>query len=576
MCICDGFFATFALVKRLMFILLFLLLVLASCHDAQYEARQMVRCAERLFDTDPDSTVALIDSVLRMPVYFNEKHRMEMALLQGEALFGDHGQEIPPLMDDEFFDDKPFLTISPELERATDYYARKKQYAKAAHAALYSGYVQQHYGEKQIAMESFKDAERYSRLAVDSLTMARAQCLMGKMLYDDNTNDEALSMFKSANCGFGDHFVEKALVQNMIAVCYLLRGDFDNADFCLQQSMLHIEQSSLDKVRRKVLNSFAVLYRVQGKYNLAIAFLRQIGNEPNLTETEKTLLCLNLGKTYLAYGEIDSATVYFRQLGDNLPIVKVKDESKVSAYGALSQFAKSIGYDSLALQYREIHEKLLYEMMRQRQEQNIYRIQQQYDYENLQNVLNRKIILRHRIILIISLLLLVAAVIIFVLQLRHKRMQEAEAEMKRQIDNLKSDLKQSVKTSYLEQELSSHLRLIISAYRKRKKGYDPNNEWSSIVYKLMNGKESAFDAVLAELEKVYPNIYAILRQKYPELNETETKVCLLSCSDLSNTEMAEIMEMSKYTIDKNRSKLRDKLNLKPEKMKEQLHQVLSS
>jgi hypothetical protein len=40
--------------------------------------------------------------------------------------------------------------------------------------------------------------------------------------------------------------------------------------------------------------------------------------------------------------------------------------------------------------------------------------------------------------------------------------------------------------------------------------------------------------------------------------------------------MAEILEMSKYTIDKNRSKLRDKLNLKPEKMKEQLHQVLSN
>ena len=67
----------------------------------------------------------------------------------------------------------------------------------------------------------------------------------------------------------------------------------------------------------------------------------------------------------------------------------------------------------------------------------------------------------------------------------------------------------------------------------------------------MNGKENVFDAVLVEMEKVYPNIYTVLRQKYPKLNETETKVCLLSCSDLSNTEMAEIPEISKYTIDKN-------------------------
>ena len=94
----------------------------------------MVRRAERLFDTDPDSTVRLIDSVLRTPAYFEEGKRMDMALLQAEALFGDRGQEIPPLMDDEFFDDKPFLSTSPELERAADYYARKKKYDKAINA----------------------------------------------------------------------------------------------------------------------------------------------------------------------------------------------------------------------------------------------------------------------------------------------------------------------------------------------------------------------------------------------------------------------------------------------------------
>lgn len=119
----------------------------------------MVRRAEQLFDTLPDSTASLIDSVLRMPVYFNEKRRMDMALLQGEALFGDRGQEIPPVMDDDFFDDRPFLTASPELERAGAYYARKEQYDKAAHAALYSGFIQQHYSEKQAAMQSFKDAD---------------------------------------------------------------------------------------------------------------------------------------------------------------------------------------------------------------------------------------------------------------------------------------------------------------------------------------------------------------------------------------------------------------------------------
>lgn len=58
------------------------LLALASCHNPQREARLMVRRAERLFDTLPDSTASLIDSVLRMPVYLNERQRMDMVLLQ--------------------------------------------------------------------------------------------------------------------------------------------------------------------------------------------------------------------------------------------------------------------------------------------------------------------------------------------------------------------------------------------------------------------------------------------------------------------------------------------------------------
>ncbi len=552
--------------------------LLASCHSPQREARRMVRRAERLFDTKPDSTFKLIDSILRMPVYFNEKHRMDMALLQGEALFGDRGQEIPPLMDDEFFDDKPFLSTSPELERAADYYAKKKQYAKAAHAAFYSGFIQQHYSEKQAAMQSFKDAERYGGMAKDSLTVARAEYWMGKMLLDDGMKKEALSVMKKSDKEFGGHLAEKALTLNVMGVCYMLLGDFDNAEICLKQCLLSLNQegnSNHYKMNCRVLNNYAVLYRIQKNYDQAIRCLIQFESSHNLDEKELLLLNLNLGNVYFEDGKEDSADYHYKRVKDILPVSRAKLETQLAAYDALYKFSTSRNEDSLALLYRDRHEDILYAIMQQRQEQSIYRIQQQYDYENLQNALNRKIILRHRIILVISTLLLFTAVIILVLQLRHKQMREAEAEMKRQIDSLKSDLQKSVKTPYLEQELLSRIRLIYTAYCTKKKALDPQKEWNPIVMRLMNGKDSVFEAILKEMEKVYPNLYSVLRQKYPNLNETETKVCVLSCSDLSNAEMAEILSVSKFTVDKNRSKLRDKLNLTPEKMKEQLHKALS-
>lgn len=561
--------------KRFVLIGFLVLLALAACDSTMREANRMVKRAELLADTLPDSTARLIDSVLRMPVSFKEKRRMDIALLQGEALFGDRGEEIPPLLDDEFFDGKPFLETSPDLERAADYYARKRQYAKAAHAALYSGFVQQHYGEKQAAMKSFKDAELYGEIESDSLSVAMAGYWMGKLLYYDGRKVEALSSLKNSIIHIGNHYAVKALIENSRAAVFLLLNQKDSVVTCLDKSLYNARKSHSAKAKHNVLNNYAVFYRRQGKYDQAIRCLRLIEDSCIYNEKELLLLNLNLGNVYFDKGKMDSANYYYKRIEPFMSTTRAKLETQLAAYDALFKFSTSRNEDSLALLYRERHEDILYAIMQQRQEQSIFRIQQQYDYENLQNTLNKKIILRHRIILIISLLLLTAAVLILVLQLRQKQMQEAEEELKRQIGNLKNDLQESVKASYLEKELSSRLRLIISAYRKRKKGYDPQNEWSSIVYKLMNGKENLFDAVLEEMEKVYPDIYTLLRQKYPELNETETKVCLLSCSDLSNTEIAEILGMSKFTIDKNRSKLREKLNLKPEKMKEQLHKAIS-
>jgi tetratricopeptide (TPR) repeat protein len=582
--------------KRYGWIGLLVLLALAACDSTTREARHMVKRAELLADTLPDSTVRLIDSVLRMPASFSERERMDMALLQAEALFGcrdvacnvsddictdtlgDVSRDvstISPIMDDDFFDDHATLSTSPELERAAAYYAKKKLYAKAAHAALYSGFVQQHYNEKEAAMRSFKDAEQYGKLASDSLSMAQAEYWMGRMFLDNGMEQKALDVLQNANLGFGNSYGDKALVQNTMGVCYMLQGDIDNAETCLRHGVLEADNSHSNKINLKLLNNYAVLYRLQRKYDQAIQCLRQIEGHRVFDGKELLLLNLNLGNVYFDKGKMDSANYYYKKTETIMSTTKTKPETQLAVYDALYKFSTSRNEDSLALLFRERHEDLLYAIMQQRQEQTIYRIQQQYDYENLQNALNKKIILRHRIILVISLLLLLSSVIIMILQLRHKQMREAEAEMRRQIDNLKNDLRESVKTSYLEQELSSRLRLIIAAYRAHKKADDPNKEWSPIVYKLMNGKEKLFDAVLEEMEKVYPSIYTVLRLKYPELNETETRVCLLSFSDLSNSEIAEILEMSKYTIDKNRSKLRDKLHLKPEKMKEQLHKVIS-
>lgn len=572
------FLRTFAGMKRHLLIgLLLLLLALAACDTTTREARRMVRRAEQLADTLPDSTARLIDSVLRMPASFSERERMDMALLQAEALFGDRGDALSPIMDDDFFDHKGNLSTSPELERAAAYYSRKKQYAKAAHAALYSGFVQQHYNEKESAMRSFKEAEQYGRLVADSLAVAQAEYWMGKMLVDDGMEQEAFAVLNAADLNFGNRFFDKSLVMNMMYVCYMLQGDVDNAEICLHQSMLNVQksQSNSNKVNRKIWNNYAVLYRIQGKYDQAIDCLRCMLADTRFDENDMFVPCLNLGNVYFDMKVMDSVAKYYQHVEEILPTANVKKETIASAYDALSRFAEYQNDASLALQYREKHERVLYDLMLQRQEQTIYRTQQQYDYESLQNVMNKKIIKRHLVILIISVLLLVATVIVLILQYRHKQLLESEKEMKRQMDALKQDLLQTVKTSVLDQEISSRLRMILTAHEKAQKALDPKKEWSSLVWQIMNGEEDPFEAARVVLETAYPRLYSTIKEDYPDLTETEAKICLLSCSDLSNTEMAEFLGLKTTTVNQNRSNLRKKLNLKPDRMKEQLHAALS-
>ena len=261
-----------------------------SCHSPQREAKRMVACAEALAETAPDSTARLIDSVLRMPVYFSERQRMEMALLQAEVLFRE-----APLEDDLFEDPAHRVATSPELERAAAYYIRKRQYGKAAHAALYSGYVQQYYNENENAMRSYKSAEQYGLLANDSFTAARAEYRIGKLLYYEGRKQEALSFFSVSKSHIGNRTADLSVIENGKGATHIMLSQFDSAEMCFQRSYLYAEESKSPIAKHKALNNFAVLYRLQGEYKKAGDCLQQIKHDTCLSLKEVFMSNLNIG-----------------------------------------------------------------------------------------------------------------------------------------------------------------------------------------------------------------------------------------------------------------------------------------
>ena len=592
--------------KRYVWIGLLVLLALAACDSATREARRMVKRAELLADTLPDSTVRLIDSVLRMPASFSERERMDMALLQAEALFGDHGQEISPVMDDDFFDEQANLSTSSELERAAAYYAGKKQYAKAAHAALYSGFVQQHYNEKESAMRSFKEAEQYGKLAIDSLTVAQTEYWMGKMLYDDYKHEEALSILKKSDAHFGLRNIERAYVNNLEAIVYIVLKQFDEAEKSLEKSLDYAELGLANKVKIKVLNNYAVLRRLEGKNDEAIANLKKIDEVFNLNDSEKTMLFLNFVISFLAQDEFDSAAVYVHHLEELLPTDQVKNETKASSYGTLSRIAEIQGDTVSAFQYLKKHQNIMSAILANIEKKSVYRIQQQYDYESLQNEMNRRLILRQRIIAIVGVLALIGLAVLAFTPIRLARMRKQEAEAKAKLfhfiqQNKELSLKQensekalsnlsleheASKKAYQEltqkiieletakddyaQQYSNTLDRIALMIRKLSIYLDNKGEAAYLadLKEAAFGKNTPWNALMEVFDILYPDVRINLALQHPELTEMEQEDFILSFFNISRDEEAVMFKKSVHMVDKVRNSVRRKMkNTTTEKTK---------
>lgn len=583
--------------KRLGWIGILVLLALVACHAPTREARRMVKRAELLADTLPDSTVSLIDSVLRMPVYFSERQRMDMALLQAEALFADRGNEISPVMDDDFFDDKPFLSTSPDLERTAAYYANKKQYAKAAHAALYSGFVQQHYDEKEAAMQSFKEAERYGVMVSDSLSVARAQYKMGKMLYEEDRKQEALSLFKTSGNYIGKRYAEQATIENSKAIIYMLLDQNDSSEVCLQRSLDYCQLSGSEKVKHKALNNYSVLHRQQGKYDQAIECLRKTAKDYDFGDTESFVYYLNMGKTFMAAGSMDSAAFYFLYLEEILPTANVKNETKLSAYNALSRFAESRKDAPKALIWREKHGKVLFDVMNQLQEQNVYRIQQHYDYESLQNSMNQKLIHRHRVILLVSIFAILGLAALAVSQIRLAKIRAQEAEAKSNLFHFMQQHKELQQKHETSEQTVMNLSILHDADSKayqdliikhketekacmdyaqrlsdaltkealimRKLGIYLDNKGEKVYLGALNdavfGGADHWDALMKVFDSLYPNVRENLKLQHPELTEMEQKDFILSYFNVSREDEALMFNKSVHMVDKWRNSVRKKM-----------------
>ena len=557
-----------------------MLLALVACNPSQREAKRLLLQAESIVETHPDSALHLIDSVMHLEVYFSEDERMEMALLQGRAIYGaDRDATDPTQSNGNFLLDKVMnhTYTSPDLDRAPAYFAKIGQPQKAALAALYKGYDLQTIYADSLALQSFEEATDYALRAGDSLTAARAFFQMGRHLHWMDKYKEAAAALDSADRYFGHHLYERAFVQNMLGLNYQFLNDFDNATLAFAQSIdFATESGNDDALWRALFNSGIML---GGKHfdnrDAGLEVLR-------LLEAEDTGLKL----ATKAYG-IKNLFFDHNVRHDIKPLSDDSTHYYSGVWASAMQFDRKykLGGADVFCFYGRQHD--LYPVFLTHwitADETVYgesfgviknyrRQQQRNDYLNLRNAMaENRLQKQHKILAfcIVALVTLIIGVLLFWLK-RKPKTETIETPMEEPKPEIQtSEPKQPEENPFVKQELTTRLRLILSASRIEKNAYDPKMEWKPLVRQVMNGKETAFESAVSVIEAAYPGLQAMIAEQFPDLNETDAKVCLLSCSGLSNAEMGDLLGLSVYSINKSRSELRKKMGFEPDELKNRL------
>ncbi len=134
-------------------------LALASCSNAQPEAVTLLKAAEQLADSRPDSAVQLIDSIFYPEKSFNKRDYMRYWVTRVQIRY------------------KNYLPVDPVDEdtlifKAKNYFTKNfNDPMKTTLACFYSDCVYREQGYKEQATKHYKDAETYAETnQTDSLT----------------------------------------------------------------------------------------------------------------------------------------------------------------------------------------------------------------------------------------------------------------------------------------------------------------------------------------------------------------------------------------------------------------------
>jgi tetratricopeptide (TPR) repeat protein len=550
--------------RNLSVLLFFVTILLLFACNPQREARDLLRQAQALVDTQPEVALHLIDSIFYPEQSLNKREYMSYLVTRVQVRYRDYSP----------------IDADTVIFVARDYFAKYNQDARqTALAYFYSGCVYLEQEDFENAMEQYKHAAKYAMKTNDADLQGLIQYNIGDLLRDATLYTEALEQYKIAERFFANSLLDNATekqASSFIAIglmhSYLRQPD---STFIAYYKGLELAKNSGNsELARHLMQNISATYTRAGEYEKAEGYLRQSFTLNNDT-ANLSRYYLSFAKLFMSTKQSDSLAVYVDKLKQ---VVEQSDDLyfKVGTYHFLAANAKINNDFGAAFVYQDEEMGLAERMTRRRLEQSVYEVQQRYNFEVLQHRYNQQLITRLYWIIFLLLTVIVVAVLFAAYRIIQRKRREEALRKIETLEDMNRDLEFTIqdintqKRADMRNEFLWRFNVAEKAVEINKAKEETDKKLAlgtlnNILYGSQNIDER-WKPLFQFFNEERPGLYEKIKNKYSLLTETELRICILSYGNLSVRKIAFILEQKEETIQVRRSELRKKIGL-PQDMK---------
>ncbi|HPD94780.1 MAG: hypothetical protein H6537_10600 [Bacteroidales bacterium] len=527
---------------------------------------------------------APFDSVMNvMDQLSNEDPRQQDLLLKLHSIADNKGL---PVLESRYLYWKNYLneksptknnnSIKKELQRAIgliDTLEYEYDYARIRYLMINPVQNEENYIEQyKTYIKLLSIFEKTGDLKFQANTCRRLGILMSEL----GENESALEYLLKANNLYEDLNLQDLIVTNMvnIAVVYNNVGKPNEAikilEGILQKRNVQLDTNVLVTIYTNLNGSSSNIE----KKNFYAEKAFQLSKKYNKNKYQLNVTKINMGSSFLSNEQYDSALVYFSQVytyaiqhkTSRLLIASLENMSQT--YEKMQNWNQAYKYLSTYLHVKDSIKGAdkISEINRIEANIAIKEYQNQLLIEHQKNELRKK----QATIIILSAIGTILIILLILLYVWHKKrltegqLQNEELQNKNLQLEIDSQNRELSATTLILSEKNGILNNLLAQMERFRSDKEMSNTCEQTLRKLITDNlrtENEWESFKLHFEKVHPNFFHNLKERFPNLSENELRLCAYIRIGMSSKQISQMISVLPATIKTNRYLLRKKFQL---------------